>query len=102
MDRFIDEAIVVEVSGDLPRPVSFRWRGEDYAIEEVLQQWSDWHFGAGSHKRTWRNRRHRNYYRVRTLRGLYELYFDRGVPEPEGRWILYQELLSAPTGDNPG
>jgi Family of unknown function (DUF6504) len=96
MHRFIDETVEVERAGDLPEPVRFRWRGESFEILEVQQRWSDWHFGAGSYRKSWRNRRHRNYYRVRTAEGVYELYLDRNVPDPAGRWILYQEIVPAP------
>lgn len=99
--RFIAETVDVVLSGELPEPIRFRWRGDDYLVEEVLQRWSDWNFGAGSHRRSWRNRRHRNYYRVKTAQGVYELYFDRGVPEGTGRWILVGELGELPEDPHP-
>ena len=100
MNRFIDEPVEVELSGEIPQPVSFRWRGQDYTVLEVLQTWSDWHFGEGSHRRSWRNRRHRNYFRVRTAQGQFELYLDRAATVSSDRWILYQELAGA--SEQPG
>jgi len=99
--RFIDEVVEVTLAGELPEPIQFRWRERDYRILEIQHRWSDWHFGAGSSTRSWRNRRHRNYYRVRTAEGVYELYLDRASRDERSRWILYQQL-EAPADPAPG
>ncbi len=83
--RFIAEEI--EVHEESPgEPVSFLWRGREYRIVEVV--------GVKRHldfRRPWWQRRHRDYYRVRTDSGqTFELYFHRGP----GRkyWVLYKEV----------
>jgi hypothetical protein len=96
MPTFIDEPVEVELAGDLPEPVRFRWRNREHRILEILGRWSDWNFGEGSIRRTWRNRRHRNYYRVRTTDAVYELYLDRGAKGTGDRWILYQCVEEGP------
>lgn len=99
MHTFIGEPVLVEQASSSPEPVRFTWRDEPYEIVTILHSWSDWNFGAGSHTRSWRNRRHRNYYHVRTERGDFELYVDRGVRGERHVWILAQKLAAAPPSD---
>ena len=91
--RFIDEEIDVTVEGEVSAPTEFTWRDEVYPIVHIVHQWPDWGFAAGSSQRSWRTRRHRNYYRVETSSGsLWELYLDRNTSDGRPRWFLYQEL----------
>jgi hypothetical protein len=94
MQKFIDEPVEVQLAGDPPIPKAFRYRGEDFPVLKLVRTWSDWHFGAGAKTRNWRTRRHRNYYRVLTASGEFDLYLDRGVAG-EPRWILYQQVAAA-------
>ena len=96
MAKLYSEKIVVECESedeDSPlRPVSFRWRGEEFRIDKILKSRQDWGFPAGAPKRkTWIMRRHRTNYAVRTECGrVFEIYMDRKTPEYT--WILYREL----------
>ncbi len=96
MAKLYSEIIVVECESedeDSPlRPVSFRWRGEEFHIQKILKSRQDWGFPAGAPKRkTWIMRRHRNNYAVRTECGrVFEIYMDRKTPEYT--WVLYREL----------
>ena len=90
------EKIAVECeseSEDAPsRPVSFKWRKQEFMIEEIISGRQDWGFPAGAPRRkVWNLRRHRNYFKVRTECGrLFEIYMDRKTPELT--WVLYREL----------
>jgi len=94
--RLYSEKIAVTCeseSEDAPlRPVSFKWRDEEFSIEEILKSRQDWGFPAGApKKKTWILRRHRNYYKVRTECGrVFEIYMDRKTPQHT--WVLYREL----------
>jgi len=94
--RLYSEKIAVTCeseSEDAPlRPVSFKWRNEEFRIEEILKSRQDWGFPAGApKKKTWILRRHRNYYKVRTECGrVFEIYMDRKTPQHT--WVLYREL----------
>lgn len=96
--HFIGARVEVTLGGDpILLPVSFRWEGREYAVAEVLARWFDYGFGPQARPSPkWWQRRHRNYYRVRTADGeVFELYFDRGanLKHPERRvWILYRSL----------
>jgi len=96
-ERFFGRQIEVTTDGDIKSPVSFRFDGRDYAIEEVLEYWPDYGFGgASAGRKRWWQRHHRNYYRVRTAQGeVYELYYDRGtsLKNPEHKkWFLTRRL----------
>lgn len=92
--KFISQEIAVarnESSGD---PISFEWSDRKYIISEIIAAWPDWGFSAGAPKRkSWRMRRHRNFYRVETDNGdVFELYHDRGLKLEGGKWILHTQL----------
>ncbi len=88
---FVHEEIEVEFAKKPGPPVSFVWRGERFAVVEVLRAWADHSFGSLRYGGRWWQRRHRNYYRVRTADGgLVDFYLDRG----RGRWILYRKSKS--------
>jgi hypothetical protein len=93
-EKFISQEISVvrdENSGD---PISFSWSGREYDIREIIAVWPDWGFSAGAPKRKdWRQRRHRNCYRVETTDGsVFEIYHDRGLKPEGGKWILRAQL----------
>jgi len=79
--RFFGKQIEVTTEGEPRRPVSFLLDDKLYIIEEILVAWPDHGFGATSGKRhRWWQRRHRNYYQVRTTdEEVFEIYYDRGV-----------------------
>lgn len=93
--QMYSEKIQVECEGEPSRPVSFRWRDEEFRIESILRSRQDWGFPPGSPRRKeWRLRRHRNYFKVRTGNGrIFEIYMDR--KRPETVWVLYRELERA-------
>jgi hypothetical protein len=91
--EFIDETIEVSFARKPGPPTSFLWRGEEIAVAEVLRGWADHSFGQFKYPARWWQRRHRNYYRVRTEQGeIVEFYLDRGKRE----WVLYRKTRSAP------
>ena len=97
---FVGEPVSVEPEGAGKAPAQFVWRGQVFHVREILHSWSDWHFGEGSHTRSWRNRRHRNYFQVRTPRGDFELYVDRGVRGERSVWILARTLDAETDGNS--
>ena len=79
MDLY-SEPIEVELPADrvLPTPEAFTWRGARYPVVETTRAWMDYGFPPGVKRRSWLERRHRNYYRVRTEDGsVWEVYLDR-------------------------
>ncbi|RJP80205.1 MAG: hypothetical protein C4524_03945 [Candidatus Zixiibacteriota bacterium] len=74
------------------RPVRFRYEGAEHRVEEIVREWQDYGFSAAAFRRDWRTRRHRNYYEIRTDRGLHgQVYFDRGVkPSSPRAWVLLE------------
>jgi hypothetical protein len=93
-EEFISREISVVRDETTGRPVSFTWDGRTYIIREIIAVWPDWGFAAGAPRRkTWRMRRHRNYYRVETEDGeIFELYHDRGVKSERDAWILQSRV----------
>ena len=98
---FIGESVSVEQAVGGLSPARFVWREQVFDVREILHTWSDWKFGEGSHTRSWRNRRHRNYFQVRTESGDFELYVDRGVRGERHVWILAQTLDAVSGGGSP-
>ena len=100
--HFIGEEVEVEMAGDpVLEPALIRWAGREYRVAEMLTRWFDYGFGPVlSAQPKWWQRRHRNYYRVRTEDGyVFELYFDRGAnrKHPERRkWILVKSVGPRP------
>jgi len=93
-EEFISRDISVTRDKKTGRPVSFRWDNRTYTVKEIIAVWPDWGFPAGSPRRkTWRMRRHRNYYRVETEGGeIFELYHDRGIKGDSNTWILQARI----------
>jgi hypothetical protein len=86
----------VEYSKNLMKPLSFRWKGETYEIQEIEHSWQDYgQPSTGPRKTNWRTRRHRNYYRVKADDGnVYEIYLDRSGNRRQwylGKRIIYEE-----------
>jgi hypothetical protein len=87
---FVSEQIEVKTDSESRMPVEFIWRGQIKSVKSIVTGWQDWKFPGGVHKPTWRQRRHRNYYRVLCDdRRFYEIYLDRGI-ENEPKWFLYR------------
>jgi len=88
-------------------PQSFVWRGEEYWIEEVLNEWHDYrrrgrmarnmrpeHAATASLRGSWGVGQ--DYFRVRTQDGrIFDLYYDRAPKDADhrkGAWFLDKEL----------
>ncbi len=92
MPEFIGKPIEVEVAQPGSEPAWLVMDGHRLKVDEVLCSWQDYGFG-GAHPaaRTWRTRRHRNYYRVRCEDGhTYDIYLDRGSHRRQ--WHLYRRV----------
>ena len=79
--QFIGKDIKVTTEGEIKNPVSFVMDGREYIIAEIEEAWPDSSFGrVPRDRRKWWQRRHRNYFRVRTTDDeVYEIYYDRGI-----------------------
>ena len=90
------QQIDVTTEGEIKTPVSFVFNKREYMITEVLEFWPDWGYGASTTGKHWRQRHHRNYYRVKTTDGeIYEIYYDRGVSKLHSefqKWYITQKL----------
>ena len=95
--QFYAREIEVTTESEVQVPTSFRLGDQEYVISQILDAWHDYGFGRSPlrHKKWWQ-RRHRNYYRIKTTQGeIFEIYFDRGtsLKHPEYRkWFLYRQL----------
>jgi hypothetical protein len=79
MSKLFHEAITLEVKEDIQhRPISFLYKGRKEGVEEICEQWrvsQEW----------WRSTVDREYFRVRTVRGIVcEMYRDLLT----GAWYL--------------
>ncbi len=98
--RFFGQRVQVTCerdAGGLHLPFRFVLDKEVLEVAEVLRRWHDRGFHPRTRRRTWLDRRHRTFYRVRADDGcIYELYVDRTggrrdwfitrkAPAPEGR-----------------
>lgn len=89
---FIGKPAKVECSPGGTAPTALAWNDTTVQVVEILSEWQDFGFG-GTHPsaRTWRTRRHRNYYRVLCDNGhTYEIYLDRG--SERRRWHVYRQV----------
>lgn len=87
---FVSETIEVKQDKTDNRPVEFIWRGKSRHINRIAGEWQDWGFASGVHRADWKQRRHRNYYRVECDDGcVYEIYLDRKTTE-KLTWYLYR------------
>ena len=96
--QFLGKEIQVTTGGEVKVPIAFTLDGREHQITEIVREWQDHGFGPGTlgRQRRWWQRRHRNYYQVKTADGeLYEIYFDRGanLKHPERRkWYAHRKL----------
>lgn len=76
--------------GEPGLPGKFRWRGDEYVVEEVLEQWKDADSRRGDGGQQY-IRKH--WYRIRTTGGeVMRLYFLRqpsSTKRQKSRWWLY-------------
>jgi hypothetical protein len=87
---FISESIEVTRDENDKSPVGFVWRDQSKTITKIISEWQDWGFASGVHKADWRQRRHRNYFRVECDDGgTYEIYLDRKTTG-KSSWHLYR------------
>ena len=97
MPQFFGPELEVTVSGEIKVPTSFCFGDREYLRSDIIETWSDHGFGRSPlRRRRWWQRRHRNYYRVKTTQGeVFEIYYDRGTnleyPERK-KWFLYRQL----------
>lgn len=96
--QFLGKEIQVITGGEVKAPTAFTLDQRQYAIAEIVREWQDHGYGPtaiGRRKRWW-ERRHRNYYLVKTTDGeLFEIYYDRGanLKHPEFRkWYAHCKL----------
>jgi len=89
---FVGEEITVLETSEGGSPLRFLWGGDEHQVQEILRNWQDWGFSTVASRRDWRNRRHRNYFEVKTDAGLHALlYLDRGVkPSNPRKWIILE------------
>lgn len=96
--QFFGREVEVTTEGEVKVPTSFRLGEREYVISEIIDDWPDYGFGPGAEqrKKRWWQRRHRNYYRVKTTEGeVFEIYHDRGtsLKHPERKkWFLHRQL----------
>jgi hypothetical protein len=116
MKRFIGEPIQPEFGEPPPllkkpgAPVRFRWRGEDFAVAEVLAEWHEYsrHGRAAlnltpAHAQAALERGSRgagrDYFTLRSKDGrVFTLYYDRApksVSDSLGEWILLEEEVNS-------
>jgi hypothetical protein len=91
----VGEEIEMIESSDGGEPLSFRWREQEHRVVSIIKSWQDWGHSSAAHKKSWKNRRHRNYYELKTDLGLHGLlYFDRGVkPSSPRKWIILERYV---------
>jgi hypothetical protein len=79
MSKLFHEAITLEVKEDIRhRPIAFLYKGGKESVEEICEQWR-------ASQRWWKRATDREYFRVRTIRGIvYEMYRDLLT----GAWYL--------------
>lgn len=94
--RFFGQIIEVERDADTREPLAFSFKDERHTIAVIMTYWQDHGFPNDGRKHTWRQRRHRNYYRVRTNEGRdFEIYYDRGIDMDSPkymRWYVTREF----------
>ena len=98
-DRFISKNIQQVEFDSGKQLVSFKLGSRFYKVAKILKQWQDYDYSPLTHKRDWRSRRHRNYYRIIVDTGqCFELYCDRGTRlESPKNWVLVREIMDRET-----
>ncbi len=118
MKRFYGEPIQPEFIGQPPLlkkpglPARFRWRGETFAVAEVLAEWHEYsrHGRAAlnmtpAHAQAALERGSRgagrDYFTLRTDGGrVFTVYYDRApksVSDSLGKWVILEEELNSET-----
>ncbi|MHC4248024.1 MAG: DUF6504 family protein [Planctomycetota bacterium] len=94
-EEFVGERIDVAEGSGVEGPLRFTWRGREYVTEELERVWQDRGQPSGLARPSWRTRRHRNYFEVRTASGeRFRVYLDRGTKADAPRvWVLERRLL---------
>ena len=110
MRQFISEKIEVEFDKEFvlekkpPCPISYKWRGEIFSVNELISSWSDYerkgtkaknmritHLVRARKKGSWGVGRF--YFKVKNEFGkIVVIYYDRSpknVFDKKGRWILF-------------
>ena len=94
--KFFGQQISVDQDPETRDPVAFSFGGESHEVARIMTSWHDYGFPDDGRKHRWWQRRHRNYYRVRTAWGRdFEIYYDRGVSMDNPkymRWYVSQEF----------
>ena len=94
--RFFGQQITVERDQETREPTSFSFKDETHDVTLIMTSWQDYGMPSDGRKHTWRQRHHRNYYRVQTSDGrVFEIYYDRGVSMDSPkymRWYVTKEL----------
>ncbi|KPJ63408.1 MAG: hypothetical protein AMS15_00550 [Planctomycetes bacterium DG_23] len=90
--EFFCEKLKVSWQGAPQEGETFTWRGKEYEIRTVLTSWREWRTPATVAHKSWRTRRHRNFYHIRTHSGeTFEIFLDRtNKAKPE--WFLRKRL----------
>jgi hypothetical protein len=90
--EFFCEKIKVSWDGAPQEGDSFTWRGQEYQIRTILTSWRKWRTPETVSHKTWRTRRHQNFYHIRTQTGeTFEIFLDRtNKANPE--WFLRKRL----------
>jgi len=93
-DEFIGAEIRVLEGSGVDGPLRFVWRGATYETAEVEKAWQDHGQPAAVVRTSWRTRRHRNCFVVRTKTGeRFQVYLDRGTKASAPRtWVLERRL----------
>ena len=112
--RFIDEPIQVEFNAPPTRektppcPQRFSWRGQEYSIVKVIEEWVDYsrrgrmarnmapaHLSSAARSGSWGVGRF--YFRVQVDSGqIFEIYYDRAPKDADNRmggWFLKGERI---------
>jgi len=75
--RFFGKQIDVVTEKCPAIPVSFFIEEECHKVDEILLVWHDYKFPDDDRKHRWWQRKHKNFYRLRTVAGrIFEIYFD--------------------------
>ena len=95
--RFFGKRVDVVTDEGSPNPTELAFEGEIHAVSEILLMWRDYSFPSNFRRHSWWQRRHRNYYRLRTNQErIFQLYFDRGTGKksdgPVRRWYITREF----------
>lgn len=90
--EFFCDRLEVSWEGAPKQGESFTWRGKEYEIRTILTSWRKWRTPATVIHKTWRTRRHQNFYHIRTQTDeTFEIFLDR-ANKAKPRWFLLKRL----------